>query len=276
MLKRSFQNPVHLLGVSAPDPPGEGRSKPLLTEGDPSASRPASGRPRKPQPRARRRLPVWLPRSVGESPRRRRGRRGRRARRRLRLRSERSRRRGGGSRHHGRAERRSPCRAASEGSTRYAARAIRRAGVTAPPGPLILAIGGPMRVALGIGPTSGCGGRNLHQQRADILCSFGGVQEELVMPIPFSFWASASLVRAPLASRPHPSASQASKASPASNTPKTAETAQAARTARTGDARDVQLNTPRINQHQLNHPRNFGFCGVASALMTLGEAGKMP
>lgn len=51
-----------------------------------------------------------------------------------------------------------------------------------------------------------------------------------------------------------------------------ASTATAAAPAGSG----VQLNTPRIDQHRLNHPRNFGFCGVASALMTLGEAGKMP
>lgn len=43
-----------------------------------------------------------------------------------------------------------------------------------------------------------------------------------------------------------------------------------------GAGSGVQIQTPRIDQHRLNHPRSFGFCGVASAMMTLGAAGKMP
>ncbi|MFZ9886691.1 MAG: peptidoglycan-binding protein, partial [Myxococcota bacterium] len=57
---------------------------------------------------------------------------------------------------------------------------------------------------------------------------------------------------------------------PAGSTP------AAAPTTAPGTRSGVQLQTPRIDQHRLNHPRNFGFCGVASAMMTLGEAGKMP
>lgn len=58
--------------------------------------------------------------------------------------------------------------------------------------------------------------------------------------------------------------------------PAAGATASSSPPAAPGAGSGVQLSTPRIDQHKLNHPRNFGFCGVASALMTLGEAGKMP
>lgn len=74
-----------------------------------------------------------------------------------------------------------------------------------------------------------------------------------------------------------PAAQKPAAQQPAAQAPAAQKPAAPAQTAPAAPASEgVQNPAPRINQHALNHPNAYGFCGVASSLMVLGEAGKSP